>query len=289
MAGTNLESLILSLPSRRSVHSPDSPVYAELKKAVRERVEALFANRDDLIRNLPPFGPLKFPYFKMGATDSLNLFDIDELIIFSFYWTNRRRYKRVLDIGANIGLHSIILSKCGFQVRAYEPDPVHFDMLQKNLALNACANVQAFNLAVSNKAGSVEFVRVLGNTTGSHIAGSKPHPYGNLERISVKTENIDRLLDWPDLIKMDVEGHEKELLLATTRESWAVRDALVEIGSEANARAVFDHMARLGVNLFSQKTNWTKVKDAADMPFSYRDGTLFVTNKEQMPWDENLG
>ena len=205
------------------------------------------------MRNLPPFGPLKFPYFKMGVTDSLNLFDLDELIIFSFYWANRGKYRQVLDIGANIGLHSIILSKCGFKVRAYEPDPVHFELLRRNLELNGCARATAFNEAVSDKAGTAEFIRVLGNTTGSHIAGAKPSPYGELERFTVPTEDIRQLLAWPDLIKMDVEGHEKELLLATNRENWRGRDALVEIGSELNADAVWKHMAEEGVNLFHKK------------------------------------
>jgi hypothetical protein len=43
-------------------------------------------------------------------------------------------------------------------------------------------------------------------------------------------------------------------------------------------------MAEQGVNLFSQKTGWQKVRDLSGMPFSYRDGTLFVTTKNEMPW-----
>ena len=283
-SGIDLGSLIATLPANPSGHRPGTAEYAEAKTGVREQVEALFANREDLVRNLPPFGPLKFPYFKMGVTDSLNLFDLDELIIFSFYWANREKYRQVLDIGANIGLHSIILSKCGFKVRAYEPDPVHFELLRRNLELNGCTRATTFNEAVSDKAGTAEFIRVLGNTTGSHIAGAKPSPYGELERFTVPTEDIRQLLAWPDLIKMDVEGHEKELLLATNRENWRDRDALVEIGSELNADAVWKHMAEQGVNLFSQKTGWQKVRDLSGMPFSYRDGTLFVTTKNEMPW-----
>jgi FkbM family methyltransferase len=220
----------------------------------------------------------------MGVTDSLNLFDLDELIIFSFYWMNRGRYRRVLDIGANIGLHSIVLARCGYAVRSYEPDPVHFKVLEKNLLGNDCSSVQAFNSAVSSRRGVFEFIRVLGNTTGSHIAGSKPNPYGDLERFSVTGESIHDILDWPDLIKMDVEGHEKEILLETTRDHWSRIDALIEIGSESNAAAVFQHLNGLGVNLFTQKTKWQQVRSLADMPFSYRDGTLFVTSRSEMNW-----
>ena len=65
------------------------------------------------------------------------------IIIFSYYWTNRKRYKNVADIGANIGLHSILMSRCGWQVTAYEPDPIHCDLIKRNLDLN---NVKSVNL-----------------------------------------------------------------------------------------------------------------------------------------------
>jgi hypothetical protein len=145
-----LESLILALPSVNHLHAPGSKIYTLLKQVARQKVENLFYDHEPKAEEFKPFGNLVFPYHKMGAVDSLNLFDLDELMIFSFYWINRQKYKRVLDIGANIGLHSIILSKCGFDIRAYEPDPQHFELLQRNLVLNNCSNVQTFNAAVSS-------------------------------------------------------------------------------------------------------------------------------------------
>lgn len=279
-----LGNLLLALPSLSSHHAPGSKVYALLKEVARREVESLFYEHGEKVKEFEPFGQLVFPYHKMGAIDSLNLFDLDELILFSFYWENRERYRRVLDAGANIGLHSIILSKCGYEVRAYEPDPQHFEILQRNLALNDCSGVQAVNAAVSSKEGEMEFIRVLGNTTASHLAGSKPNPYGDLERFPVKVEAIKPLITWADLIKLDVEGHEKEVLLATNREHWLTTDALVEVENEDNAASIYSHFTALGLQLFSQKTNWQLVRDVEDMPTSYREGTLFVTSKGEMPW-----
>lgn len=108
----------------------------------------------------------------MGAIDSLDLFGIDKLVIFAFYWSNSGRYKRTLDMGANIGLHSIMMSRCGFQVTCFEPDPHHFSLLTRNLSDNNINSVTAVNAAVSVKEGTMEFVRVLGNTTGSHLAAT---------------------------------------------------------------------------------------------------------------------
>ncbi|MGH7192029.1 MAG: FkbM family methyltransferase, partial [Candidatus Saccharimonadales bacterium] len=184
------------------------------------------------------------------------------------------------------GLHSIVMSRCGFEVRAFEPDPTHFDLLQRNLARNQCSWVAPVNAAVSRGSGALEFVRVLGDTTGSHLAGSKASPYGELERFPVRVEAIGPLLAWADLVKLDVEGHEAEILLATEADDWLEADGVVEIGSPANARAVFDHFRVRGVRMFAQKLGWASVERLSDMPTSYRDGSLFITCRNEMPWSE---
>jgi len=285
MKSPMLEDLLLSLPSIREHHAPDTRLYGLLKQVARREIEDLFTG-DAAEVEFAPFGLLAFPYHKMGAVDSLNLFDIDELIIFSFYWSNRNHYKRVLDIGANIGLHSILLGKCGYEVRSFEPDPEHFKVLQRNLELNGCSNVTPNNAAVSSEAGSMEFVRVLGNTTGSHLAGSKANPYGDLDRFPVQVEAIDQLLRWADLMKLDAEGHEKEILLATNGEHWSNTDALVEIGDQ-NAGPVYEHFKAINVPLYAQKKNWQLVKSVEDIPTSYKEGTLFICGSHQTPWSHN--
>lgn len=275
-----LDGLLAALPTICQEHAPSSQVYGLLKQVARREIEGLF--QAEAAGQFGPFGELSFPCVSMGAVDSLSLFDLDELILFSFYWANRRRYRRVLDVGANLGLHSLLLSRCGFAVRAFEPDPNHFELLQRNLALNDCSHVTPVNAAVSRRPGTLEFVRVLGNTTGSHLAGSKTSPYG----FPVRVEAIGPLLAWADLVKLDVEGHEAEILLATEPEDWQEVDGVVEIGSPANARAVFDHFRACGVRMFAQKQGWSMVEQLSDMPTSYRDGSLFVTCREEMPWTE---
>lgn len=278
------ESIFLALPTVKSKHAPGTKLYSLLKQIARNQVEELFAGQDSNPREFKPFGDLVFPYHKMGAIDSLNLFDIDELIIFGFYWANRESYKKVADIGANIGLHSILLSKCGFMVRCFEPDPETFKVLQRNLILNNCKSVSPFNAAVSSKPGEMEFIRVLGNITGSHLAGSKANPYGGMERFPVKVEGIGEVIEWADFIKLDAEGHEKEIILATTRNQWLKTDAMIEVENKDNAVVLFEHFMGLGINMFAQKLNWQKAERIEDIPAGYREGSLFVSAKDEMPW-----
>lgn len=279
-----LETLILGLPGIKENHPTHDGSYRLLKEIAEKEVASLFASTSKQAKVFGPFGKIIFPYFKMGAIDSLDLFGLDELILFSFYWINRERYKCVLDIGGNIGLHSIVLGRCGYDVKVFEPDPIHFAQLKENLSLNNITGVTPFAAAVSSCKGNAEFVRVLGNTTSSHLKGSK-QPYGQLESFSVKLEDIKELIQGIDLIKMDVEGHEKELLLALQRTDFKTLDILVEVGSPENAKAIFEHIQAININAFAQKKGWQKVERLEEMPTSHRDGSLFLSTKAQMPWN----
>ena len=229
-------------------------------------------------------GLISLPYEKMGAIDSIDLFGLDELLMFSFYYRNRDRYPRAADIGANIGLHSILLSKCGVRVEAYEPDPAHHAKLVRNLELNNVTSCTVHQAAVSEKDGTMQFVRVLGNTTSSHLAGAKAHPYGELERFDVAVQDIRAIAERVDLFKIDAEGHEAVLLKALPIDAWKRVDAFVEIGTPDNARAVFDHFSGTGINIFSQKRGWALVESLDDVPFSYKEGGVFLSAKPVMPW-----
>lgn len=281
---TLLSRLIAALPTLQDFHAPSCETYKLLRMVARREVEAAFSFENAVSCIMEPFGELIFPYTKMGAVDSLNLFDFDELIIFSFYWVNRERYQKTLDLGANLGLHSIIMSRCGFITTCFEPDPHHFDILVRNLANNHADRVTAVNAAVSIEEGTLEFIRLLGNTTGSHLAGSKPNAYGEIETLPVTVRPYAALIDGVDFVKMDVEGHEKMILTHTTAEQWRSLDMMAEIGSEENAKAIFDHLLTIGVNLFAQKINWKKVQRIEDMPTSHHDGSLFISVKNDMPW-----
>ena len=41
------------------------------------------------------------------------------------------------------------------------------------------------------------------------------------------------------IIKIDIEGHEAEVLRSTSKEDWLKTDAMVEVGSESNAEIIF--------------------------------------------------
>jgi FkbM family methyltransferase len=280
-----IDKVFQQLSSSPLMHSPFSTEYLNLEKQLLDFLkdcELSESGKGEM--DFWEFGKIKIPYIEMGAISSLELFGLDELIIFLYYKLNQSTYKKVADIGCNIGLHSIILSKCGYVVSAYEPDENHIKLIYKHLEINNISNVQVNEAAVSDNNGKVEFTRVVGNTTGSHISGSKENPYGDLDRFNVDSVSLASIMKNVDFVKMDIEGHEAQAILSTVGEHWHSTDMMVEVGSVKNANLIFNHLSQLDLRMFSQKTGWKIVNSHEDMPTSYKEGSLFITSRDTMFW-----
>ena len=281
----NTAALVQSLIENPSQHSRDSSFYKTHEQELLNMLENSDLNSSKSgHESFEPFGDLHFPYREMGAINTIHLFGLDELIIFSYYWANKSRYKNVADLGANIGLHSLIMDRCGFSINSFEPDPIHVDVFQENIVNNKSVNITINQKAISDKSGTMDFIRVLGNTTGSHLAGAKEDPYGELETFSVETSDINAVLLNNDFVKMDIEGQEATAILSTKKDTWANVEMILEVGTEKNAKIIFEYLNEINVNMFAQKTGWNKVSDLADVPTSYKEGSLFLSVADEMSW-----
>ncbi|MDZ7576955.1 MAG: FkbM family methyltransferase [Candidatus Nanopelagicales bacterium] len=236
---------------------------------------------------LGEFGHVVLPFRKMGAIDTLDLLGLDELVVFCFYFDNRDRYSTAADLGANCGLHSLLMARLGWRVEAYEPDPDHVAVIRENLRLNRVEKVEVHQKAASDADGAAKFIRVLGNTTGSHIAGAKTSPYGELETFEVECEGIRSIMSRVDFIKMDVEGQEAKIIRATRTDDWRGTDVMLEVGTAENARAIYEHLSALGVAMFPQKIGWVRAHSADDLPSHHSQGSLFASLERVSPWSGN--
>ncbi len=114
----------------------------------------------------------------------------------------------VLDVGANIGTHTLAYAKLAKQVIAFEPVIGLFTTLCTNLALNCIENVLPLNVAVGKKNG-ITSVPIPDYSVENNF-GSCSVSVGNQQ---VQMYNIDHYnLSDVSLIKIDVEGYEQQVL-----------------------------------------------------------------------------
>ncbi|RQH09147.1 FkbM family methyltransferase [Paraburkholderia dinghuensis] len=121
----------------------------------------------------------------------------------------------VVEAGANIGAHSVPLSKMvGEDGRLYvfEPQRIVFQMLCANLALNELLNVRAFHAALGNKNEITEFP-YYDPRNPNNFGAATFYDLGKFPSESVTVRTLDSYaLDRVDFIKADVEGYEPMVL-----------------------------------------------------------------------------
>ena len=275
-----VEDIFHLLPTISQFHKPDSELYNVLNKIIK----AYFSGYKQDILEVAPFEGMVWPHMSLGSGTftSYDFFELHEMPLYSFYWINRDKYKIAVEIGANIGIDSIILNRFGYEVHAFEPDPLLYEIFLKNIQLNKC-NIQTYQKAISNAPGVVDFVRVKGNTAHNHILGAKDY-YGDAEFIKVESITFEEIGVQPDLMKINVEGYEKYIVPSIKYPVWERMDVFIEVHNPENSKLIFEYFIGTNINIFSQKEGWQKVKKLEEMPLSSREGYIFVSKRQQMPW-----
>ena len=143
--------------------------------------------------------------------NSSNFFEINFL---DYIATNYNNHTGILDIGANIGNHSLFFAKflnCEM-VYSFEPFPRNVSVLKQNL-LNFTHKSKIYEIALSDKEGTMP----LYNSQAGNFGGFSLHSYSNgssfMINPSINVITLDSLnLNNISMIKIDVENHENEVL-----------------------------------------------------------------------------
>ena len=155
----------------------------------------------------------------------------------------------VLDVGANIGTHTVPLAKAvsgqGGMVHAFEPHHFSFQLLCANLALNRLINAKHYQRAVGQVASEVK-VPVLPPWETQNFAGLRLDPNATGE--SVEQITIDSLsLERCSLIKVDVEGMEIDVLTGAKETVEAHKPFIfAENNTEDGSRALLELLDGFG-------------------------------------------
>jgi FkbM family methyltransferase len=140
----------------------------------------------------------------------------------------------VLEIGCNIGYYALIAADIldgSGNIHAFEPDPKNIELARKNIEANGhWSVVQTHQYAIGNAEGEAEFQRHPTHSNWSHITETDrvsvpdvdPNPDAG-ETITVDVKSIDGYIEESaidrntvDIVRMDVEGYEKEVIEGMT-------------------------------------------------------------------------
>ncbi|MEN0001993.1 MAG: FkbM family methyltransferase [Pseudomonadota bacterium] len=160
---------------------------------------------------------------------------------------------RFVDIGGNSGLYTLQawaeLANAGADIGSWlcvEPNPNMHNRLSENLAMNGLHAVALVDCALSDRDGEIEMETDFSNLGKVRIPldGAKAR-----KPLAVQMTTLARLLSafdqgTPDIVKVDIEGHEQVMFEAFWKEVPDVRPALIILemwrGKEAEQTACME-------------------------------------------------
>ena len=127
-----------------------------------------------------------------------------------------------MDIGANVGHHSIFLSKFASQVLAFEPYPKVNMQFKQQIAHNNISNIQIFETGLSDRRETLNYYAPTGNNEGIGSFDESSIGKGNTSYGKLELREGDQVIEsdsWKNikLIKIDVEGFEKKVIKGLSR------------------------------------------------------------------------
>lgn len=205
-----------------------------------------------------------------------------------------------IEVGANIGMHSVPLAKLCPRgaVICYEPQRPIFHVLCANIALNDCLNVTTRHAAVGDSNGRIAI------QTGDY---DQPWNYGSFsvstgfsnegayagqtrtERVEIVALDDDPALEGLsrlDLLKIDAEGHEQAVIAGARALIARHRpDVFVEPGKKENVDSLRDAMQALGYRgyWFVGRRFGPDDNAPADMDNTHHDVNLVFRHADAAP------
>src|SRR4029077_14767590 len=154
----------------RTYYGPESVSPARLREATHFNQRLLFASerlyrhgiRYDLGAREIAFKDLKIQCESSSVLESMIYLDgfYDELTVLKVYEAQLRQNDYVIDVGANVGVHALAMSRLvgeNGKVFAYEPNSAMVTRMQRNLQLNAVQNVEIRQTALGDVDGQIPF------------------------------------------------------------------------------------------------------------------------------------
>lgn len=166
----------------------------------------------------------------------------------------------LVDVGANMGLYSIMAASRGVRVYAFEPESQNYALLNRNIFLNGMGElISAYSAALSDRANfSTLYLSTFDAAGSCHSFGEAVTPRGQPMQATFPqgcySTTLDELvasgaLPVPDHVKIDVDGIEHKVLAgaAKTLKDRRLKSVLVEVDTASEDHwGLIDRLLELG-------------------------------------------
>lgn len=162
-------------------------------------------------------------------------------------------FNLAIDIGANVGLHSVRFAEFFDQVISFEPSKTNFQCLQENT--KTFPNVEIIKKGIGSKQDILELVIPNDCTNcGAYSFVDFQDHKTNLTKETIDIVSLDSLNLAPNLIKVDTQGFEKEVLFGAMNTITKYKPVLIlEIEYSKNVNQIQGMLSPLGYEIICAK------------------------------------
>lgn len=164
-------------------------------------------------------------------------------------FSETRQFNQAIDIGANVGLHSVRFSQKFKEVISFEPTSFNFNCLKSNCSTFKNIRLENCGLGEIEEKSIISIPKDTDNCGAFSIVDFKNHATELIqESIIIKT--LDSFNLSPDFIKIDTQGYEMNVLRGSIKTITRYKPTfLIECEYKKQFREVDSFLSQLGYKL----------------------------------------